>query len=82
MKGTVQTKTKNDKPDLAIMDKLTQPHGTVDEVAEKLKQIEIDQSKLTALSPEVISRQATVSLQRMCKIQENADQVVPYPRLD
>jgi hypothetical protein len=43
------------------MDKLSQPHESVDALAEKVKEIEIDQSKLTALSPEVISRQATVS---------------------
>jgi hypothetical protein len=43
------------------MDKLTQAHESVDGLAEKIKQIDIDASKLTALSPEVISRQATVS---------------------
>lgn len=57
-----QNVDENSKPDSIIMDKLTQAHTTVDDVAEKLKQVEIDQSKLTALSPEVISRQATVSL--------------------
>jgi hypothetical protein len=44
------------------MDKLTAPHESVDTLADKVQKIEIDQSKLTALSPEVISRQATVSL--------------------
>lgn len=43
------------------MDKLTAPHESVDILADKVQKIEIDQSKLTALSPEVISRQATVS---------------------
>lgn len=43
------------------MDKLTAPHESVDTLADKVQKIEIDQSKLTALSPEVISRQATVS---------------------
>jgi hypothetical protein len=43
------------------MDKLTQAHDSVDGLTEKVKQIDIDSSQLTALSPEVISRQATVS---------------------
>ncbi|KAI5454283.1 eukaryotic translation initiation factor 2 subunit gamma [Naganishia albida] len=44
------------------MDKLTQAHDSVDGLAEKVKQIDIDQSQLTALSPEVISRQATINI--------------------
>jgi hypothetical protein len=42
------------------MDKVADP--AVDSVTEDVKKIEIDSSKLTALSQEVISRQATVSV--------------------
>jgi len=42
------------------MDKIAEP--SVEQVTEDVKNMEIDSSKLTALSQEVISRQATVSI--------------------
>ena len=46
--------------ELVIMDKIADTN--VEAVTEGVKKVEIDSSKLTALSQEVISRQATVSL--------------------
>jgi hypothetical protein len=43
------------------MDKIADP--SVEQLTEEIKKVDIDASKLTALSQEVISRQATVSLE-------------------
>jgi hypothetical protein len=46
------------------MDKIADPN--VEQLTEDVKKIEIDSSRLTALSQEVISRQATVSIRSFC----------------
>lgn len=62
IKKETEATTDHSQKDRRKMDKLTAPHESVDTLADKVQKIEIDQSKLTALSPEVISRQATVSI--------------------
>jgi len=53
------------------MDKIADP--SVEQLTEDVKKVEIDSSKLTALSQEVISRQATVSIRSFCQVSERVE---------